>query len=58
MGLRKQLPPRDLDMSRLLIEKRQAGNYGLAPKRWAAQLDALRGLPEAKQTGGMATDAA
>jgi hypothetical protein len=55
MGVRKQLPRRDLDMSRLLIEKRQAGNYGLAPKRWVAQLDALRALPEPKQAGGIDT---
>jgi hypothetical protein len=37
------------DMSRLLIEKktgRSAGNYGLAPKKWAAQLDEIRALPE------------
>jgi hypothetical protein len=38
--------PRDGDISRLLIEKKQAGNYGLAPKRWLAQLKALRELPE------------
>jgi hypothetical protein len=53
MGVWEHLSPRDLDMSRLLIEKKQTGNYGLAPKRWVAQLDALRGLPEAEQAGGI-----
>jgi hypothetical protein len=55
MGVWEHPSPRDLDMSLLLIEKKQAGNYGLAPKRWFAQLDGLRGLPEAKQTGGIDT---
>ena len=34
------------DMTRLLIEKKTAGNYGLAPARWVAQLEAIRRLPE------------
>jgi hypothetical protein len=38
------------DVSRLLIEKKTAGNYGLLPRRWVAQLEAIRGLPEAKET--------
>lgn len=39
-------------MTRLLIEKKvgpAGGNYGLAPKRWLAQLDEIRQLPEAKR---------
>ena len=35
-----------VDMSRLIIEKNTAGNFGLAPKRWLAQLEAIRLLPE------------
>ncbi len=35
-----------VDMSRLIIEKNTAGNFGLAPKRWIAQLEAIRLLPE------------
>jgi len=38
--------PHDADISRRLIEKKMAGNYGLAPGRWLAQLEALRRLPE------------
>jgi hypothetical protein len=37
------------DMTRLLIEKKTAGNHGLAPKRWVAQLEAIRALPEIKR---------
>ena len=46
MGAWDYLNPDDLDMSRLLIQKTQAGNYGLAPRKWLAQLEALRELPE------------
>lgn len=45
----EQAPPHGADISRLLIEKktgRPAGNYGLAPKKWAEQLDEIRTLPE------------
>lgn len=35
-----------VDMSRLIIKKSTAGNYGLAPTRWFAQLEAIRRLPE------------
>lgn len=38
-----------VDMTRLLIEKKTAGNFGLAPRRWVAQLEAIRALPEAKR---------
>lgn len=38
-----------VDLTRLLIEKKTAGNYGLAPKKWRAQLEAIRALPEAKR---------
>jgi len=38
--------PHPADITRLLIEKKTAGNYGLAPARWLAQLEALRRLPE------------
>lgn len=37
------------DISRLLIEKKTAGNHGLAPKRWMAQLEAIRALPEVQR---------
>lgn len=37
------------DQSRRLIEQKTAGNYGLAPKRWVAQLEAIRDLPEIKR---------
>lgn len=46
MSMWNWLDPRDLDMSRLLIEKKMDGQYGLAPRKWTAQLDALRELPE------------
>jgi hypothetical protein len=36
----------DGDISVLLIAKKMAGNYGLAPARWLAQLEAIRALPE------------
>jgi hypothetical protein len=36
-------------MSRLLIEKKTAGNYGLAPKRWVAQLEEIRAVPEVQR---------
>ncbi len=32
--------------SEALIEKLTAGNFGLAPGRWLAQLDAIRSLAE------------
>lgn len=35
-------------MTRLLIEKTMAGQYGLLPKRWFAQLEEIRALPERK----------
>lgn len=34
------------DATLLLIDKMTAGNYGLAPKRWRAQLEEIRQLPE------------
>jgi hypothetical protein len=34
-----------VDMSRLLIEKK-VPPYGLAPRKWLAQLEAIRALPE------------
>jgi hypothetical protein len=45
-GIWDHLEPGDLDMTRHLIDKTQAGNHGLAPQRWKAQLDELRALPE------------
>lgn len=39
-------------MSLLMIEKKTAGNYGLAPKRWLAQLEEIRRLPEIERTNG------
>jgi hypothetical protein len=39
----------DGDISVLLIAKKTAGNYGLAPKKWLAQLEAIRALPELQQ---------
>ena len=35
------------DVTRMLITTKTRGNYGLAPKRWLAQLEAIRALPEA-----------
>jgi hypothetical protein len=40
------------DMSVLLIAKWTKGNYGLAPERWLAQLEAIRNLPEREAPGG------
>jgi hypothetical protein len=34
------------DVTRLLIELKTAGNHGLAPRRWVAQLEEIRALPE------------
>ena len=41
-----------VDMTRLLIEKKMAGQFGLLPKRWVAQLEAIRALPERKDDDG------
>jgi len=38
------------DMSLLLIAKK-VPPYGLAPKRWLAQLEAIRKLPEVETHG-------
>jgi hypothetical protein len=35
-----------MDITRLLIEKMTAGNYGLAPRRWLEQMEEIRLLPE------------
>ena len=40
------------DMSVLLIAKWTKGNYGLAPARWLAQLEAIRDLPERETPDG------
>ena len=40
------------DMSVLLIAKSTKGNYGLAPARWLAQLEAIRNLPEREAPHG------
>lgn len=45
------------DMSRLLIEKKTAGNYGLAPARWLAQLEEIRQLPEVERPAEDVRDA-
>lgn len=37
------------DLSRMLIENMTRGNAGLAPKKWMAQLEAIRALPEVKR---------
>lgn len=39
-----------VDMSRHLIEVKMRGQFGLAPRLWLAQLEAIRALPEAKET--------
>ena len=38
------------DLSRLLIELKMRGQFGLAPRKWLAQLEAIRSLPEATET--------
>lgn len=37
-------------MTELLIMEKMAGQYGLLPKRWFRQLEALRSLPEREAT--------
>lgn len=35
-------------MTELLILEKMAGQYGLLPRRWFAQLEQIRALPETK----------